>query len=101
LEPLIFTKDLLFVNIGERCNVTGSKIFSNLIKAGKFYEAVNVAKVQVQNGAQILDINVDEGMLDGKATIKKFLRYSIASDCNLLSENYFYIFFSFSICFFL
>lgn len=74
LEPLIFTPDLLFVNIGERCNVTGSKIFSNLIKAGKFYEAVNVAKVQVQNGAQILDINVDEGMLDGKETIKKFLR---------------------------
>jgi len=74
LEPMTFSKDLLFVNVGERCNVTGSRVFARLVKTGDFESAVNVAKKQVEDGAQVLDINVDEAMLDGKETIKKFIR---------------------------
>lgn len=73
LEPLKIDKNSLFVNIGERCNVTGSKLFSNLIQAENYEEAVAVAKSQVENGAQILDINMDEGMLDSKACMVRLL----------------------------
>jgi len=79
LEPLVFTKELNFVNVGERCNVTGSRRFARLIKENKYEEAMAVALDQVKNGAQILDVNFDEGMLDAKAAMRKFL-CMIASD---------------------
>jgi 5-methyltetrahydrofolate--homocysteine methyltransferase len=63
-----------FVNIGERTNVTGSAAFKKLIVEGKFAEAVNVARQQVENGAQIIDVNMDEGLLDSKAAMRTFLR---------------------------
>ena len=66
LEPLIFTPDTNFVNVGERTNVTGSKKFLRLIKEENFEEAIDIAREQVEGGAQIIDINMDEGMLDGE-----------------------------------
>ena len=63
-----------FVNIGERTNVTGSPIFAKLILAGDFEKAVSVARQQVEGGAQIIDVNMDEGMLDSKAAMEQFLR---------------------------
>jgi len=68
LEPLIFTPETNFVNVGERTNVTGSKKFLRLIKDEKFEEAIDVAREQVDGGAQIIDVNMDEGMLDGEAS---------------------------------
>lgn len=79
LEPLIVTKDSNFINIGERTNVTGSRKFLRLIKENKFSEALEIARVQVENGAQIIDINMDEGMLDGKEAMVTFLNL-IASE---------------------
>jgi 5-methyltetrahydrofolate--homocysteine methyltransferase len=73
LEPLNIGDDSLFVNVGERTNVTGSKAFARLILAGDFAGAVEVARQQVQNGAQIIDVNMDEAMLDSKAAMVKFL----------------------------
>jgi 5-methyltetrahydrofolate--homocysteine methyltransferase len=73
LEPLIITPESNFINIGERTNVTGSKKFLKLIKEDKYAEALDVAREQVNGGAQIIDINMDEGMLDGKAAMVKFL----------------------------
>ncbi|VDK48027.1 unnamed protein product, partial [Cylicostephanus goldi] len=63
-----------FINIGERCNVAGSRRFCNLIKNGNYEAAIDVARVQVENGAQVLDINMDEGLLDGPYAMSKFLR---------------------------
>ncbi|HEY9112360.1 MAG TPA: methionine synthase [Rhodanobacteraceae bacterium] len=74
LEPLVITPDTLFVNIGERTNVTGSAKFKKLIKEDRYDEAVEVARQQVGNGAQILDVNMDEGLLDSEAAMVKFLR---------------------------
>jgi 5-methyltetrahydrofolate--homocysteine methyltransferase len=79
LEPLIVTSDSNFVNIGERTNVTGSKKFLNLIKADDYEAALEVAREQVEGGAQIIDINMDEGMLDGEKAMVKFLNL-IASE---------------------
>ena len=79
LEPLVITKESNFINIGERTNVTGSKRFSNLILENQFEPALQVALEQVRNGAQILDVNMDEAMLDGKAAMVKFLNL-IASE---------------------
>jgi 5-methyltetrahydrofolate--homocysteine methyltransferase len=79
LEPLIVTPETNFVNIGERTNVTGSRKFLRLIKEERFDEALDVARDQVEGGAQILDVNMDEGMLDGKKTMVKFLNL-IASE---------------------
>ena len=79
LEPLIITKESNFINIGERTNVTGSKAFLRLIKEGDFEAALSVAKEQVEGGAQIIDINMDEGMIDGKESMIKFLNL-IASE---------------------
>lgn len=79
LEPLVQTELSNFINIGERTNVTGSKQFARLILNDKFDEALSVARQQVENGAQIIDINMDEGMLDGKASMVKFLNL-IASE---------------------
>lgn len=73
LEPLVFTKELNFVNVGERCNVTGSRRFARLIKENLYEEAMAVALDQVRAGAQVLDLNFDEGMLDAKAAMRKFL----------------------------
>ncbi|MGH8040613.1 MAG: methionine synthase [Rudaea sp.] len=73
LEPLVITPDLLFVNIGERTNVTGSAQFKKLIKEDRYDEAVDVARQQVANGAQILDVNMDEGLLDSEAAMVRFL----------------------------
>src|SRR5450631_3519103 len=73
LEPLNIDDDALFVNVGERTNVTGSKAFARLILAGDFTGAVEVARQQVESGAQIIDVNMDEAMLDSKAAMEKFL----------------------------
>ena len=73
LEPLNIGEDSLFVNVGERTNVTGSAKFKRLIKEEKYSEALDVARQQVENGAQIIDINMDEGMLDAEAAMVRFL----------------------------
>ncbi|HET7865641.1 MAG TPA: dihydropteroate synthase, partial [Burkholderiaceae bacterium] len=73
LEPVSIGAGSLFVNIGERTNVTGSKAFARLILNGQFEEALAVARQQVENGAQIIDINMDEAMLDSKAAMVRFL----------------------------
>ena len=73
LEPVLIGAGSLFVNIGERTNVTGSKAFARLILNGQFEEALGVARQQVENGAQIIDINMDEAMLDSKAAMVRFL----------------------------
>ena len=73
LEPFNITADSLFVNVGERCNVTGSAKFKRLILEGDYEAALEVARTQVADGAQIIDINMDEGMLDAKAAMVTFL----------------------------
>ncbi|HRL70257.1 MAG TPA: methionine synthase [Flavobacterium sp.] len=73
LEPLIITPESLLINVGERTNVTGSRKFLRLIKEEKYEEALSIAKEQVEGGAQIIDINMDEGMLDGVYAMTKFL----------------------------
>jgi 5-methyltetrahydrofolate--homocysteine methyltransferase len=73
LEPLVLTPDLLFVNVGERTNVTGSAQFRKLIKEERYEEAVEVARQQVANGAQIIDVNMDEGLIDSEAAMVRFL----------------------------
>ena len=73
LEPLEFSPQTNFINVGERTNVTGSKKFLRLIKEEKFEEAIDVARNQVEGGAQIIDINMDEGMLDGERAMERFL----------------------------
>ena len=73
LEPLVIGPDSLFVNIGERTNVTGSKAFARMILAGEFDKALAVARQQVENGAQIVDVNMDEAMLDSRAAMVRFL----------------------------
>ena len=73
LEPLIVTPESNFVNVGERTNVTGSRAFLRMIKEGDFESALAVARDQVDGGAQIIDINMDEGMIDGKESMVKFL----------------------------
>ena len=74
LEPLVLTKETNFINIGERTNVTGSRAFLRMIKEGRFEDALSVALEQVQGGAQIIDVNMDEGMIDGKAAMVQFLK---------------------------
>ncbi len=73
LEPLSIDKETLFVNVGERANVTGSKMFLRLIREEKYDEALSVARQQVENGAQIIDVNMDEAMLDSVACMRRFL----------------------------
>jgi 5-methyltetrahydrofolate--homocysteine methyltransferase len=79
LEPVAIGPGSLFVNIGERTNVTGSKAFARLVLNGQFEEALAVARQQVENGAQVIDINMDEAMLDSKAAMVRFLNL-IASE---------------------
>jgi len=73
LEPLNVTNNINFLNVGERTNVTGSKKFARLILNNQYDEALSVARQQVENGAQVIDINMDDGMLDGKEAMVKFL----------------------------
>ena len=73
LEPVTIGEGSLFVNVGERTNVTGSKAFARLILNGQFEEALGVARQQVENGAQVIDVNMDEAMLDSKAAMVRFL----------------------------
>ncbi len=79
LEPVSIGADSLFVNIGERTNVTGSKAFARMILNGEYEQALSVARQQVENGAQIIDINMDEAMLDSQAAMVRFLNL-IASE---------------------
>ncbi|MAU63781.1 MAG: methionine synthase [Flavobacteriaceae bacterium] len=79
LEPLVISKETNFVNVGERTNVTGSKKFLRLIENNKYLEALEVARDQVDGGAQIIDVNMDEGMIDGAEAMTKFLNL-IASE---------------------
>ncbi len=78
LEPLNITADSLFVNVGERANVTGSARFKRLILNEEYDEALEVCREQVENGAQVVDVNMDEGMLDGKAAMVRFLNLCAA-----------------------
>ncbi len=73
LEPLVVRPETLFINIGERTNVTGSKKFARLIRSGNYEEALSVARQQVENGAQILDVNMDDALLDGEKAMATFL----------------------------
>jgi 5-methyltetrahydrofolate--homocysteine methyltransferase len=79
LEPLTITADSLFVNVGERTNITGSAKFRNLIRDGNYAAALSVARQQVENGAQVIDVNMDEGMIDGLAAMDRFIKL-IASE---------------------
>ncbi|WP_186116090.1 methionine synthase [Burkholderia gladioli] len=79
LEPFNVTEGILFINVGERTNVTGSKAFARMILNGQYDEALAVARQQVENGAQVIDINMDEAMLDSKAAMVRFLNL-IASE---------------------
>ena len=79
LEPLIITPESNFINVGERTNVAGSRLFLRLIKDGKFDEALAIARHQVEGGAQIIDVNMDDGLIDGKEAMVQFLNL-IASE---------------------
>jgi len=74
LEPVSFSTTSLFVNVGERTNVTGSRVFAKMILEGRFEDALSVARQQVENGAQVIDINMDEAMLDSAAAMERFLK---------------------------
>ncbi|MDA8596512.1 methionine synthase [Flavobacteriaceae bacterium] len=78
LEPLVFGPDMNFVNVGERTNVAGSRKFLRLIKEGQFDEALDIARDQVENGAQIVDVNMDDGLIDGKEAMVRFLNLIMA-----------------------
>ena len=73
LEPITIDAGTLFVNIGERTNVTGSRVFAKMILAGEYEKALAVARQQVENGAQVIDVNMDEAMLDSQAAMVRFL----------------------------
>ena len=78
LEPLVITPESNFINVGERTNVAGSKRFLRLIKEEKFDEALDVARDQVEGGAQIIDVNMDDGLIDGKKAMVKFLNLIVS-----------------------
>src|SRR6058998_240432 len=73
LEPLVIRPEMNFVNVGERTNVTGSKKFARLVRENKYEEALSVARQQVENGAQVLDVNMDDALLDGVKAMTTFL----------------------------
>ena len=73
LEPLVLNENSNFINVGERTNVAGSRKFLRLIKEEKFDEALDIARHQVDGGAQIIDINFDDGLIDGKESMIRFL----------------------------
>ena len=72
LEPLVVRPETNFVNVGERTNVTGSKKFARLVRENKYEEALSVARQQVENGAQVLDVNMDDALLDGVKAMTTF-----------------------------
>jgi 5-methyltetrahydrofolate--homocysteine methyltransferase len=78
MEPFVLGPDSLFCNVGERTNVTGSRRFAKLIEKGDYNTALEVARQQVENGAQIIDVNMDEGMLDSQAAMQRFLNLAAA-----------------------
>ena len=78
LEALIQTPEVRFINIGERCNIAGSRAFKNLILKGEYEKALAVARAQVETGAQVLDINMDEGLLDGLAAMQRFCKLCVS-----------------------
>jgi 5-methyltetrahydrofolate--homocysteine methyltransferase len=78
LEPLVITPESNFINVGERTNVAGSKLFLRLIKEEKFDEALAIARNQVEGGAQIIDVNMDDGLIDGKEAMVKFLNLIVS-----------------------
>ena len=84
LEPFVLTSDIPFVNIGERTNVTGSAKFRKLVTAGDYAGALAVARDQVANGAQIIDVNMDEGLIDFEAAMVEFLNL-VASEPDIAS----------------
>ena len=73
LEPLVLNENSNFINVGERTNVAGSKKFLRLIKEEQFDEALDIARHQVDGGAQIIDINMDDGLIDGKEAMVRFM----------------------------
>jgi 5-methyltetrahydrofolate--homocysteine methyltransferase len=73
LEPLVVRPETNFLNVGERTNVTGSKKFARLIRNGLYEEALSVARQQVESGAQVLDVNMDDALLDGQLAMQTFL----------------------------
>src|SRR6201994_2486257 len=73
LEPLILRPQMNFVNVGERTNVTGSKKFARLVRESKYEEALSVARQQVENGAMVLDVNMDDALLDGEKAMQTYL----------------------------
>ena len=79
LEPFELKSNMPFINVGERTNVTGSRKFLRLIKEGNYTDAVEIAREQVEGGAQIIDVNMDEGLFDSEKTMENFLRL-IASE---------------------
>lgn len=78
MEQFILEDHIKFVNVGERCNISGSIKFKKLIKDDKFEAAIAVAKDQVENGAQILDFNLDDGLIDGKKAMTRFMRMALS-----------------------
>ncbi|MCW5520027.1 methionine synthase [Aureitalea sp. L0-47] len=78
LEPLVVTPESNFINVGERTNVAGSRKFLRLIKEGNYEEALDIARHQVEGGAQIIDVNMDDGLIDGKAAMVRFLNLIVA-----------------------
>src|SRR5690349_20781474 len=78
LEPVSIGAGSLFVNVGERTNVTGSKAFARMILAGEYEKALAVARQQVENGAQVIDVNMDEAMLDSLAAMERFLKLAMS-----------------------
>ena len=79
LEPFVLSSDTNFVNVGERTNLSGSKVFAKMIAEGDYESALRVARQQVENGAQIIDVNMDDGMIDGVSAMTVFLNL-IASE---------------------
>ena len=78
LEPMIVSAAINFVNVGERTNVAGSRKFLRLVKDEKFDEALDIARHQVEGGAQVIDINMDDGLIDGKEAMVRFLNLIMA-----------------------
>ena len=88
LEPVTLTAESNFINIGERCNVAGSRKFARLIREEKYEEALAIARDQVENGAQIIDVNMDDAMLDAKKEMVTFLNLLMAEpDIARVSES--------------
>jgi len=78
MTEFVLTQNIPFVNVGERCNISGSIAFKKLIKNGEFEKAISVAKAQVENGAQILDFNLDDGLIDGVQAMTRFVRMALS-----------------------